>query len=112
MRRKNGFASMMVRRKRVVSGLSSGTPRVSGCLSQRIIIGSHELQPPCGERHHTEQQPGMSPALNIGRAVGALTVPNGQVDDAQREPCRAEQQVEVPERVEVAEVGTVGSNPV
>lgn len=49
----------------------------------------------------------MFPAGDVGGAVGALAVADGQVDDLQVEFCRAEDQVEVAEGVEVAEVGTV-----
>src|SRR6476659_4388276 len=102
---------MTVRRNRVVSGLSSGNPRLSGCSSQRVTIESYELQPAGCEQQHAKEEPPVTPALDVRRAVRPLPVPNWQVHDAQRQPRRAEEQIEVAERVEVAKISTVGGNP-
>ena len=59
---------------------------------------------------HAQQQPAVAEARDVGLAVRALVVADGQVDDAQVEARGAEQQVEVAERIEVAEVGAVGGD--
>ena len=50
----------------------------------------------------------MAPPLDVGRAVGALAVSDRQLDDLEPELRGAEQQVEIAERIEVAEVCAVG----
>ncbi len=49
----------------------------------------------------------MSPALDIGIAVGACAVADGEVEDTEVEFSGTEQEVEVTEGIEVAEVGAV-----
>src|SRR5438552_2996365 len=63
-----------------------------------------ELQPHCCEGRHTQQQPAVPPALNVGFAISAGLVTNRQIEDAQVEFCRAKQQVEIAERIEIAEI--------
>ena len=52
----------------------------------------------------------MLPAGDVGAAVGAFTVADGEVDDLAVEFGRAEDQVKIAEGVKVAEVGTVGGD--
>src|ERR1700677_568788 len=54
----------------------------------------------------------MPPALNISPAVGSLMIPHGHIDQLEVELGRAEDEVEVAERIEVAEVEAVGSDRV
>ena len=53
----------------------------------------------------------MGEAGDVRLAVAALVVADGEVDDAEVEPRGAEQEVEVAERIEVAEVRAVGGDP-
>src|SRR5262249_29171404 len=76
------------------SGLKAGPP-----LGQLQLAGR--------EPAHLQEQPAVAEARDVGLAVRALMVAHRQVRDVQVEPSRAEQQVEVPEGVEVAEVGAV-----
>src|SRR5581483_2129286 len=63
-----------------------------------------DLQLPEREHGPLQQQPAVPEARDLRLAVRARVVADGQVDDLQVQPRRAEQQVEVAERVEVAEV--------
>jgi hypothetical protein len=73
-------------------------------------LNLYELDPPGCKGDHAEEQQSMPPAGDIRRAVGPLTVADGQVDDLQVELGRTEDQVEVAERVEVSKVGAVGGD--
>src|SRR4051794_9829112 len=66
--------------------------------------GLDELDPPRGEHAHLQQEPAMAPALDVGLAVGPFPIADRQFDDLETELGRPEQQVEVTERIEVAEV--------
>src|SRR5258706_4190447 len=63
------------------------------------------------ERAHLQEQPAVPEARDIGLSVFPLVVPDRQVDDAQVEPRRPEEQVEVAERIEVPEVSAVRRDP-
>ena len=52
----------------------------------------------------------MFPALDVGRAVGAFTIADGDIRDLEVEFRGTEEEVEVPEGIEVAEVGAVGGD--
>ncbi len=69
---------------------------------------SNKLDASCGEEDHAQQQQAVAPSLDVGDAVGALPVADRPVDDFAVEFGRAEEQVEVAERVEVAEGAGVG----
>src|ERR1035437_10039641 len=71
----------------------------SGCW----LLFSNELQPPHRVDHHFQQQPAVTPALDVGVAIHALAVADRQVDDFHVEMRRAEDQVEVAEGGENAE---------
>src|SRR3954469_24109656 len=71
-------------------------------------LGLDELDPPGGEGAHLEQEPAVAPALDVGLAVGALAVADRHLDELQVELGRPEQEVEIPEGIEVPEVGAVG----
>ena len=49
----------------------------------------------------------MFPAADVRRAVGALAVPDRDVRDFQAQFARTKQQVEIPKRIEVAEVSAI-----
>ena len=49
----------------------------------------------------------MFPALDVGRPVSAFAVADGDVGDFEAEFAGAEEQVEIAERIEVAEVSAV-----
>src|SRR5438093_1721597 len=65
--------------------------------------GDPEL--PEREGDHPQQQPAVPPATDVRLAVGARLVAHRQVEDLHVEARRAQQQVEIAERVELAEVG-------
>lgn len=52
----------------------------------------------------------MLPAGDVGAAVGAFTVADGEIDDLAVEFGRAEDQIEITKGVEVAKVGAVGGD--
>ena len=95
----------------VVCGWSTSRPRVAGVSSQRAQRPSHELEAARGDPDHAQQQPAVAPALDVRLAVRALAVADRHVHDAQVQLRRAEEQVEVAERIEVAEVRAVGGDP-
>ena len=53
----------------------------------------------------------MAPALDIGFSVRPFPVTYRQVHDSEVQSGRAEDQVEIAERIDLAEVGTVGRDP-
>src|SRR5439155_2836727 len=58
------------------------------------LMSSDELHLPRREGDHFEQQPAVFPALDVGRAVDALAIADGQIDDLEAELRGAEEQVE------------------
>ena len=60
---------------------------------------------------HAQQQPAVPAAADVRVAVGPRAVAHRHVDDLQVQPGRAEEQVEVAEGVEVAEVRAAGGDP-
>ena len=52
----------------------------------------------------------MFPTGDVGGAIGAFTVADGEVDDLSVQLCRAEDQVKIAEGIEISEVGTVGGD--
>ena len=52
----------------------------------------------------------MLPARDIGGAIRPLTITDGQVNKLEIQLGRAEEQIEIAEWIEVAEVGTVRSD--
>src|SRR2546423_11239578 len=67
----------------------------------------NKLQPEGGEGRHAQQEQAMAPALDIRLAVSASLVTDGQVDDAQVQLRRAEQQVKIAKRIKIAKVGPI-----
>src|SRR5262249_7928631 len=65
---------------------------------------SAELDATCGEHDHLQQQPAVTPALYVGFAVATGAVADRNLDDLAVQPRRPEEQIEVAEGVEVAEV--------
>ena len=61
------------------------------------------------EQGHLEQEPAVLEAADLGVAVGAGAVAHRQIDDLQVQPGSAEQQVEVAERVEIADISYYGA---
>ena len=53
----------------------------------------------------------MAKTANVGRAVGPVSVDDGQVLDSQIELSRAEEEIEVAEWIQVSEVGSRCCNP-
>src|SRR5205085_792854 len=74
----------------------------------RIHRDSREkLQPPCRKPRHAQQQPAMFPARDVRLAVSARVVADRQIDDPRVQFRRAKQQVEIAERIEVAEISAI-----
>lgn len=53
----------------------------------------------------------MAPPLDVGFAVGAFAITDGDVADLEVEFVGSEKEVEVAKRIELAEVGAVGGDP-
>ena len=70
----------------------------------------YKFDPPRGKGDHSEQQESMLPARDIGGAVGAVTVADGQVDDLAVQFGRAEDQVKITEGIEISKVGAIGGD--
>ena len=49
----------------------------------------------------------MPPTRDVGRAIGAVTVADGEVYDFSVQLCRAKDQVEITEGIEISKIGTV-----
>src|SRR5262249_50098002 len=71
-----------------------------------------ELKAAGGEHQHAQQQPTMLPAMDVGGPVGAGSIADGQLQDAQVEFGRAKEQIEIAERIEVAEITPVPGDEV
>jgi hypothetical protein len=71
---------------------------------------SYEFQPPQRESEHPQQQPSVRPALDIGLPVSPFVIAHRHVDDLEVELGRTKYQIEVAERIEIAEVGSVGGD--
>src|ERR1700736_3762740 len=68
---------------------------------------SHELDTAEREPQHSQQQPPVLPAPDVGGSIRALQVADRKIDNLQVLLGRAKQQVEVAKRIEVAEVRAV-----
>src|SRR5262245_62900191 len=68
---------------------------------------SHELDPPGRHGAHLEEQSAVPPAPDVGRAIRALAIPDGQLDELEAELRGAEQQIEIAKWIEIAAVRTV-----
>src|ERR1044071_4871355 len=76
----------------------------------QAALSRDELEPGGGEGGHAKQQPAVAPALDVGFAVGAGLVADGQVDDPQVELGRAEEEVEIAEGIKIPKVIAVGGD--
>src|SRR5260370_29499590 len=68
-----------------------------------------EFHPPRREQDHSQQQPAVTPAVNVGFAIGAGAVTNRQVHPAQIELGSAKDKVEISKTAEVAQLSAVSS---
>ena len=62
------------------------------------------LQLAVGEPHHLQQQPAVAEARDLGFAEGARLVVDRRLDNFQVLLCRAKDQIEIAERIEIAEI--------
>src|ERR1051325_4627758 len=62
----------------------------------------NKLYPSGREHQHSQKNGAMFPALNVGFPVGALAIMDRHFDDPQSHARRAEDKLEIAERVEVA----------
>ena len=72
-----------------------------------MLNRSNKLDSPGRNDHHPQQQPTMLPAADIGGSVGTFAVTDGQVNNFTIQFGRAEDEIEIPEWIEIAEVGAV-----
>src|ERR1043165_6900940 len=79
-------------------------------FARRRTAGSYELQPPRRIDDHAQQQKPVLPPTDVCLAVRASAVANREIDDAMVQLGGAEEQIEVAERVKVAEIGPIGGN--
>lgn len=84
----------------------TATPWVAVVWSaHRQAMGSlDEPKFACGHRRHTQQHDAMSESGDVRGTVDAFLVVHRYVSDSQVEACRAEEQIEVTEWIEVTEV--------
>src|SRR5687768_9024762 len=75
-----------------------------------VAAASDALQLSDSKPQHRQQQHAMPPAPDIGRSVLSIAVTYGDVDDLQVQLAGAEQQIEITERIEVAEHPPVGDD--
>src|ERR1700686_1302276 len=80
---------------------SSWTRRRSGSRTEARLVGALELA--VGERRHAQQRRAVAEARDLGLPIGAGPVADRQLDDAQVLLGGAEDQVEVAERIDLAE---------
>src|ERR1700722_4359906 len=65
---------------------------------------SNRLQLAIGEPHHLQQQPAVAKPRDLGLAEGARLVVDRRLDDLEVLLGRAEEQVEIAEGIEIAEI--------
>src|SRR3990172_3335420 len=90
--------------------LNEGVTMETRGRSAEVIAGSNELDPAGREEDHAKEQPTVLPPLDVGPPVGPALVTDGQVEDLQSEPGRAEEEIEIAKRVEVPEVRPLGGD--
>src|SRR5207253_7187928 len=56
---------------------------------------------------HAQEQQAVPPALNVRLAVGASLIADRQIDDPQVQLRRAEQEIKIAKRIEVAKIGAM-----
>src|SRR5207247_8186239 len=78
--------------------------RAGSSAAWRTLSEERDPELPECEDGHPEEQPAVAPAADVRLSVDARLVADGHVDDLQPKPRRSEEQVEVAERIEVAEV--------
>src|ERR1043165_7962001 len=109
---------MMARWISGARGSSGSSVDASGCDSTRRrmrprtddrwpVSKSDEFQPARGKEGHAHQEPSVRPAPDVGLAVHPFAIPDRQFDDLERLARRAEKQIEIAKRIELAEVGAV-----
>src|SRR5262245_14968621 len=87
--------------------LASSADFAGSRLDAGRAAASKKFQAAGGEEHHAQKQPAVAPAMDVGLPVSARPVADGQINQTQVEFCRTEDQVEIAERVEVAEVSAI-----
>src|SRR5580765_9020925 len=68
---------------------------------------SSEAKPPRADDGHPSEQETVPPPIDVGLSVRAFPVANGNLTDLQFKVRRSEQEIEVPERVEIPERSAV-----
>src|SRR3984893_14694564 len=71
---------------------------------RRKLSPLNRLQLAIGEPHHFQQQPAVAKARDLGLAEGARLVVDRGLDDFEILLCGAEDQIEIAERIEIAEI--------
>src|SRR5208282_3408566 len=101
------------RRAPAFSAMISSTPAepYHNCFPP-LPVPLDELETHAGEHHHSDQQPAVSPARDVGLAVSALCVANRHVNDLQIELGSAEDEIEIAEWIELPEVASISRDQV
>ena len=87
------------------------SPSVASSSSSAPSAKDPDAELPEGERRHPQEQEPVAEAADVRLPVRPRVVADGEVDDAKRKLPGAEEQIEVAERVEVAEVRASGCDP-
>src|SRR5262249_39770840 len=72
---------------------------------------SHRLAAHEPEQHHAQQHEAVTETGDLGLAVGAAGIADRNLDGLEAELGSAEDQLEIPERIEVAEITALSLDP-
>jgi hypothetical protein len=75
------------------------------------LASSHRLDAEESERQHAHQHEAVPKPRDLGLAEGAVGIADGNFDGLEAEPRRAEDQLEITERIELPEITAAGLNP-
>src|SRR6266542_4165142 len=96
-------------RSSVVRGSSRARSRVSG-WARNLLASSNKLDLPRRVKNHPQKQPAVAESADVGAAVFSFAIAHRDVDDLEVQFGGAEEQVEIAERIELAEVLAVAGN--
>src|SRR5215471_246935 len=87
------------------------SPMPSTRADRMALAPSHRLDAHEREQHHAKQHEAVAETGDLGLAVGAAGIADGNLDRLEAELGSAEDQLEVPERIEVTEITAGGLDP-
>ena len=92
-------------------GAPRSLDRSVSTLDARSPVSGNEEQLGGRPRGHSQQEPAVGKTADVGGAVGALPVADGDLNDLAVQLGGAEQQIEIAERIQASEIAPPRLNP-